>query len=208
MIRVLLADDHLMFREGLKQLLSDASGIQVAGEASNTGEVMSQVQKEDYHVIVLDISMPGRDGIDILDELKRDGYHVLILSMYPEDQYAVRAFKLGAAGYLTKSRATEELVEAIRTIAGGSRYISKEVAEQLVLDLENDSKKLPHDRLSNREYQVMCMIASGRSVKEIANELSLSISTISTNRARILHKMEMKNNSELTYYAIKYGLVK
>jgi DNA-binding NarL/FixJ family response regulator len=208
MIKVLLADDHLMFREGLKQLLSDASGIKVAGEASNTGEVMSQVQKEDYNVIVLDISMPGRDGIDILDELKRDGYHVLILSMYPEDQYAVRAFKLGAAGYLTKSRATEELVEAIRTIAGGSRYISKEVAEQLVLDLENDSKKLPHDRLSNREYQVMCMIASGRSVKEIANELSLSISTISTNRARILHKMEMKNNSELTYYAIKYGLVK
>jgi len=208
MIKALIADDHVMFREGLKQILTDTSDIKVAGEAGNSSEVVRLAQKESYDIIVLDISMPGRDGIDILDELKKRGDRVLILSMYPEAQYAVRAFKMGVAGYLTKSRAASELITAIRTIASGRRYISTQVAEQLAIDLENKSGKSPHEKLSNREYQVMCMLASGLTVKNIAEELSLSISTISTIRARTLYKMDMQNNSELTYYAIKHGLVK
>lgn len=207
MIRVLLADDHSMFRQGLKQLLEDVPGIEVAGEASNAWEVLSLSQQDDYDLIVLDISMPGRDGLDVLQELKREDERVLILSMYPEAQYAVRTIKSGAAGYLTKSRAADELIDAVRTIAAGRRFISAEVAEQLAMDLERGSRRTPHEKLSNREYQVLRMIASGRSVKKIADELCLSISTVSTNRSRILNKMDMSNNSELTYYAIKQGLV-
>lgn len=209
MIKVLLADDHTMFREGLKQILSETSDIVVIDEAENTGEVLAKVCEQRFDVVILDITMPGRNGIDIISELK-SGYpalQVLILSMHPEDQYAVRTIKAGAAGYITKNRAPRELISAIRKISTGEKYISPAVAEQLAIELEDDHQILPHQKLSDREYQVMCMIASGKTVNEIANELSLSVSTISTNRARILRKMNIKNSAELTYYAVKHGLV-
>ena len=210
MIKVLLADDHKMFREGLKQILADTSDIAVIDEAENTAEVMSKVRKQDFDIVILDISMPGRNGVDIISELKnRDPeLQVLILSMHPEEHYAVRSIKEGAAGYITKNRAPRELISAIRKIAKGRKYISSTVAEQLAIEIEKDHIGLPHEKLSDREYQVMCMIASGKTVNEIANELALSISTISTNRTRILRKMNMKNNAEITYYAVKHGLVK
>ncbi len=208
MIKVLLVDDHIMFRQGLKQILNDISNIEVVGEASEAFEALALAQECKHDVVVLDISMPGRDGLDILQELRREeDARVLVLSMHPEEHYAVRTIKLGAAGYLTKHRAAEELANAVQIVAEGRRFISPEVAEQLALDIEKGSDRTPHDKLSNREYQVFCKIASGLPVKKIAEELNLSVSTVSTNRARILEKMDMANNSELTYYAIKHGLV-
>jgi DNA-binding NarL/FixJ family response regulator len=208
--RVLLADDHAMFREGLKQVLSRTSDLVVADEAGNAQQILEKVQKSDFDVIILDISMPGRDGMDVLKQLKqmKPQLHVLVLSMYPEDQYAFRAIKAGASGYLTKNRASQELIEAIRRIASGRRYISADVAEQLAIDIEKDSNRPIHQRLSDREYQVMCLIASGKAVKEIAEELSLSTSSISTLRTRILRKFGMKTSAEITHYAIKHDLVK
>jgi DNA-binding NarL/FixJ family response regulator len=210
MIKVLLADDHTMFREGLKQVFADTTDIEVTGEAKNSKEVLKKILENSYDVIVLDISMPGRDGIDVIKEIKNitSNTSILILSMYPEDQYAVRAIKAGAAGYITKNKASRKLISAIRKISTGRKYISQIVAEQLAIDLGRDNQKLPHEKLSNREYQVMSMIALGKTVNAIAKELTLSISTISTNRARILQKMNLKNNAELTYYAIKHKLVK
>ncbi|MBC8401941.1 MAG: response regulator transcription factor [Candidatus Marinimicrobia bacterium] len=209
MINVLLADDHTMFREGLKQILSDTSDIVVTDEAQNTGEVLNKVSEKQFDVVILDITMPGRTGLDIISELKsrEPNLRVLILSMHPEEQYAVRAIKAGAAGYVTKNRAPKELISAIRKISTGKKYLSPAVAEQMAIELENDRRMEPHQKLSDREYQVLCMIASGKTVNKIAEELSLSISTISTNRGRILRKMKMENNAELTYYAVKHGLV-
>ncbi len=207
-IRILLADDHTMFREGVKQVLAGTSDCAVVEEASNAQQVLDTVQKVPLDVVVLDIAMPGRDGIDVLKQLKQMKPHirVLVLSMYPEDQYAFRAIKAGASGYLTKNKASSELIEAIRRIASGRKYISEEVAEQLAIDLEREDDRPLHQRLSDREYQVMCMIASGKTVKEISNELSISVSSVSTIRARILRKLNMKNNAEITHYAIKHGL--
>lgn len=208
-IRILLADDHTMFREGVKQVLSANLDYLVVGEASNAQQVLEKIRKTPVDVVVLDISMPGRDGIEVLKQLKamKPGLQVLVLSMFPEDQYAFRAIKAGAAGYLTKNKASAELIEAIRRVASGRKYISEEVAEQLALDLEKDADKPLHQKLSDREYQVMCMIASGKAVKQIADELSISVSSVSTLRTRILKKFNMKTNADITRYAIKHDLV-
>jgi two-component system, NarL family, invasion response regulator UvrY len=208
--RILLADDHTMFREGVKQLLGGTSEIVVVDEASDAAQVLEKSQKGKFDVVILDISMPGRDGIDVLKQLKQmnPNLSVLILSMYPEDQYAFRAIKAGASGYLTKNKASSELIEAIRKVASGRKYISSEVAEQLAIDLAKDSDKPLHKKLSDREYQVMSMIASGITVGQISKELALSVSSVSTMRTRILKKFNMKTNSEITRYAIKHDLVK
>jgi DNA-binding NarL/FixJ family response regulator len=209
MIKILIADDHPIVRKGLKQILAETPNIIVAGEANNGAEVLKKVLKNEYDMVLLDISMPGRDGIDTLKELKdlKPNLPVLILSIHPEDQYAMRVLRAGAYGYLTKESAPEELISAIRTVSLGRKYISPSVAEKLVFNLDKNAEKRPHDKLSDREYQVMHMIASGKTVKEISEDLSLSVKTISTYRARILEKMKMKNIAELIRYAIKNGLV-
>jgi DNA-binding NarL/FixJ family response regulator len=209
MIKILIADDHSIVREGLKQIVAESPEMAVRGEAVNGQQVLKLVHKTDYDLILLDIAMPGRGGIDTLKQLKieKPEIPVLILSMYPEDQYAVRAIKAGAAGYLTKESAPEELIGAIKKVAQGGKYVSTDLAEKLVENLGKDTEKPDHTILSDREYQVMIMIAAGKTVKEIADELSLSVKTISTNRARALKKMGMKNNAEFAYYAIKQGLV-
>ena len=209
MIRILIADDHPVVRQGLKQIVTETSDMAVADEASNAQEVFDKVWNNDYDVVVLDITMPGRGGLDILKQLKveKSGLPVLILSIHPEEQYAVRALKAGAAGYLTKGSAPEELTAAIRQVSAGKKYISSSLAEKLALHLENDTDKPIHEKLSDREYQILCKIASGEALKEIAQKLFLSEKTISTYRSRILEKMNMKSNAELTYYAIKNGLV-
>jgi two-component system, NarL family, invasion response regulator UvrY len=209
-IRVFLADDHTMFRDGVKHVLSTTPGFIVVGEASSAAEVLEKVQQTETDIVVLDISMPGRSGIDVLKQLKQlnPHLHVLILSMYPEDQYASRALKAGASGYLTKNKATLELIEALRRVASGRKYICSDVAEQLAIDLERNIDKPLHQKLSDREYEVMCLIGSGKTVKHIAEDLALSVSSISTLRARILKKLGMKTNAEITHYAIKNDLVK
>ncbi len=208
-VRILIADDHIVVREGLKQILAETPDLVVAGEAANGNEVLSKALTESYDVVVLDIAMPGMSGLDVLKELRveRPDLPVLILSMYPEEQYAIRVLKAGASGYLTKETATHELITAIRKVSQGKRYISPTFAEKLALNLERMEGRALHESLSDREYQVMCMIASGKTVKEIAEILSLSVKTVSTYRARVLEKMEMRNNSELTHYAIQNKLI-
>lgn len=209
MIKILIADDHAIVREGLKQILSESSDLVVVAEASTGQEVLDKIGKDDLDLVVLDIAMPGRGGLDILKEIKslKPKLSVLVLSMYPEEQYAVRVLKSGASGYLTKESAPVELVKAIRQISQGKKYISPSLAEKLAVDLEISPDRPPHETLSDREYQVMCMIASGKTLKEIADGLSLSIKTISTYRSRILEKMNMRTNAEVTHYAIKNNLV-
>ena len=208
-IRILIADDHPIVREGYKKILSDTPDMIVADEAENGQEVLNYIRKKNYDLILLDISMPGRSGLEILKELKneRPRLPVLILSIYPEEQYAVRAFRAGASGYLTKASAPNELISAIRKISQGGRYISASLAEQLTYYLDADADKPLHETLSDREYQVMLMIASGKTVSEIAGELFLSVKTISTYRSHILEKMKMKNNAEITLYAVRNKLV-
>jgi len=209
MIKILIADDHPIVREGLKQILAEEPDMGIFGEAQNSQEVLEVVQKQNWDVVVLDITMPGRGGIDVLKELK-DRYPklpVLMLSMHPEDQYAVRALRLGAAGYIVKGSAPEELVKAIRKILGGGKYITSTLAEKLAFYLEMETEKALHENLSDREYQVMVLIASGKRLSEIAEDFSLSIKTISTYRGRILEKMKMKSNVELTQYVIRNNLV-
>jgi DNA-binding NarL/FixJ family response regulator len=210
MINILIADDHPIVRQGLRQVINETADLVVTGEAGNAAEALYAVSQQNYDVILLDISMPGRSGLEVLCELKnaKPNLRVLILSTYPEGQYAVRAFKDGADGYLTKLSAPEELLTAIRKVALGGKYVSPELAEKLAFDLEKNVDKPLHERLSDREYEVMCMIAAGKTVTEIAQELSLSAKTISTYRARILEKMQMKNNAEMMLYAIKQGLVR
>ncbi|MBA4393185.1 MAG: DNA-binding response regulator [Desulfobacca sp.] len=209
MIKILVADDHPVVRLGLKQLLSDVKDMTVADEATTGQEVLKKVAKNDYDVILLDISMPGRNGLDILHELrsKKPKLPVLVLSIYPEDQYAIRVLKIGAAGYLTKESVPEELINAIRKVSQGRKYISSTLAEKLAIDLEFDSEKPVHEYLSDREYQVLCLLSSGKRLKDIADELDLSIKTISTYRTRILDKMKMKNNAEMIRYALQNKLV-
>jgi len=209
MIKILVVDDHALVRDGLKRILVDTPDMVVADEASNGEEVINKVGNNDYDLVLLDISLPGRDGLDVLKQLKctNPKVPILILSMYPEEHYAVRSLRAGASGYLTKQSSSDELIGAIRKVAQGRRYITPSLAEKLAFDLGVDVRKLPHEKLSDREYQVMCMIGSGQTVTEIAETLSLSIRTISTHRAHILNKMEMKNNAQLTYYAIKNALV-
>jgi len=209
MLKILIADDHPVFRRGLKQIIAETTDMVVAGEATNGWEVLSKVRTGDYDLVLLDISMPGKDGMDVLTQLKneRPALLVLMVSMHPEEQYAVRALKAGASGYLTKESAPDELIVAIRKVSTGGKYVSSSLAERLAALLQEDAEALPHEALSSREYQVMCMIASGKTLKEIAGELSLSIKTISTYRSRILEKMKMRNNAELIHYAVKNRLV-
>jgi two-component system invasion response regulator UvrY len=209
MIRALLADDHRLVREGLKQLLSEAPGIVVAAEAANSQEVMEKVRTEEIDVVLLDISMPGRSGLEVLKELKRirPNLPVLMVTMYPEKEYAVRALKTGAAGYLTKSCAPDELITAVRRVTSGGRYVSPSVAEVLAVELQEGVEKPRHELLSNRELQVMLMIARGKTVGEIAVDMCLSAKTVSTYRTRILDKLKLSNNAEIARYAIKEGLV-
>jgi len=209
MVKIFIADDHAVVREGLKQIISEVPDIQVAGEADNGFEVPDRVKSNHYDMLILDITMPGPNILDLVKQLKQDkpGLSILVLSIHPEEQYAVRVLRSGASGYLTKESAPEELVNAIRKVAGGGKYVSAALAEKLLFTLGTDQEKLPHDNLSDREYQALCMIASGKTVKQIAEELNLSEKTISTYRSRVLQKMGMKNNAEITHYAFKYGLV-
>jgi two-component system invasion response regulator UvrY len=209
MLKILIADDHPVFRRGLKQIIAETPDMVVADEATNGWEVLSKVGTSDYDVVLLDITMPGKDGLDVLTRLKSEKPRlpVLMLSMHPEEQYAVRALKLGASGYVTKESAPDELVIAIRKVSTGGKYVSSSLAERLASVVQENAEQLPHEGLSDREYRVMCMIASGKTVSEIAKELSLSVKTISTYRFRILEKMKMKNNAELTHYAINNHLV-
>ena len=209
MLKILIADDHPVFRRGLKQIIAETPDMVVADEATNGWEVLSKVRTSDYDVVLLDITMPGKDGLDVLTRLKSEKPRlpVLMLSMHPEEQYAVRALKVGASGYVTKESAPDELVVAIRKVSTGGKYVSSSLAERLASVVQENAEQLPHEGLSDREYRVMCMIASGKTVSEIANELSLSVKTISTYRFRILEKMKMKNNAELTHYAINNRLV-
>ena len=209
MIKVLVVDDHPIVRQGLKQILSDEPDMAVLGEAQSSQEVYELIRKQEWDIVVLDITMPGRGGLDVLKELKheRPKLPVLMLSVHPEDQYAVRTLKAGAAGYMTKESAPEELVQAIRKILRGGKYVSSTLAEKLAFHLEAETEKPLHDSLSDREYQVMLMIASGKTTSTIAEEMSLSVKTVSTYRARILEKMQMKGNADLTYYVFKNRLL-
>ena len=209
MLKILIADDHAIVRQGLKQIVTETRDMIVAGEASNGQELLDKIKENDYDVVVLDITMPGRNGMDVLRQLRseRPGLSVLMLIIHPEEQYALRALRAGASGYLTKESAPDELVVAIRKVSRGGKYISSSLAEKLAFELEIGREQAPHETLSDREYRVMCMIASGKTVMAIAQELMLSEKTISTYRSRILEKMSMKNNAELTYYAIKNQLV-
>jgi DNA-binding NarL/FixJ family response regulator len=209
MIKILIADDHAIVRSGLKQIVAETTDIIVSDEASTGQEVLKKVRSNKYDIVVLDISLPDKDGLDILKQIRKEkpNLAVLVLSMHPEEQYAVRVLNAGGAGYLTKESAPDELITALRRVSAGRRYISNSLAELLVLELKRNADRPLYEILSDREYQVMCKIASGRTVKEIAGELSLSVKTVSTYRSRILAKMRMANNAELTRYAIKHGLV-
>jgi two-component system invasion response regulator UvrY len=209
MIRVLIADDHAVVRQGLKQILGDTPEMVVAGEATNGQEVLAKVRAEAWDIVVLDISMPDRSGLDILKELQseRPKLPVLVLSMYSEDQFAVRVLKAGARGYLAKDSAPDDLVKAIRKVVSGGTYVSAFLAEKLAFAIGTDSSKLPHETLSDREFQVLRLIAAGKSVKEIAAELYLSVKTVSTYRARLLLKMNLETNAELIHYAIQNRLI-
>jgi DNA-binding NarL/FixJ family response regulator len=209
MIRIVIADDHEIVRAGLKQIISDDEDMEVLGESNNGENLIELVKKNDYDVVLLDLKMQGISGIDVIKHIKiiKPDLPVIVLSMHAEDQYAVRTIKAGASGYLTKETAAENLITAVRRVVGGGKYISPTLAETLADSIAGGGGDLPHEKLADREFQVMCMIASGKTVTEIGAELFLSVKTISTYRQRILEKMNMKNNSELTHYAIKNNLL-
>ena len=209
MIKILIADDHAIVRRGLKNIVADDGRMQVVGEARNGSELINQVRETAADVVILDISMPGRNGLETLKDIKRErpNLPVIILSIHPEDQYAVRALKAGAAGYMTKESAPEELVEAIKKACGGGRYISPQVAELLAEYVETNVTGETHKSLSDREFEVFLMLASGKTVGQIAASLNLSVKTVSTYRTRILEKMRMETNAELTRYALDYKLL-
>jgi len=209
MINILIADDHSVVREGLKQIISGNADMTVLAEAGSGNEAIEKIGENVFSVVVLDIAMPGKNGLDTMKEIKliRPDLPVLILSMYPEEQYAVRFFRAGAAGYLTKKSAPEELVNAIRTVSKGKKYVSPSLAEQLIGELDVTTEKPLHSTLSDREFQVLCLIASGKTSGEIAGELFLSVKTVSTYRSRILDKLRLKNTAELINYAIQNKLV-
>lgn len=209
MLRVLIADDHAIVRRGLIQILTDEFPQIFVDEAENARRVLQLVREQQWDIVVLDISMPEKSGLEVLKELKqtRPELPVLILTTHPEEQYALRVIKAGASGYITKESAVDHLVEAVRKVLGGGKYISPSLAELLATRVGADQEKPLHGTLSDREYEVMCLLASGKTPTEVADELSLSVKTVSTYRARILEKMGMKTNAELTYYAIKNNLI-
>jgi DNA-binding NarL/FixJ family response regulator len=209
MLRVLIADDHAVVRQGLRQILADIPELTEVGEANNGEDALSRVRAEPWDVLVLDMSMPGRGGLDVLKDVRRvrPSTRVLVLSMHPEDQFAVRLLKAGAAGYLTKETAPDELVTAVRKVMSGGKYISATLAEKLAFDMDRDVDKPAHEALSDREFQVLRMLATGKTVQQIADELLLSAKTISTYRARILEKLNLKSNAEMIHYSIQNRLI-
>ncbi len=209
MIRIVIADDHTIVREGLKQVLSAASDLAVVGEAQNGQEVMQRVRELEFDVLLLDMSMPGKSGIELIKQVRAEKpkLRVLVLSMHQEQQYAVRAIKAGASGYLTKESASAQLVSAIRKVAGGGAFITEAVAEQLALGAMPQADGPPHSALSDREFQVFRLLVSGKAVSNIADELNLSVKTVSTHKARIMQKMNMSNPTELIRYALQHRLI-
>jgi two-component system, NarL family, invasion response regulator UvrY len=209
MIRICLADDHAMFREGIKQILASHSDMQVVAEAGDGHTTLEVVRTTPLEVVLLDISMPGLGGLDILQDITRENpqVRVLVLTMHPEEQYAIRVLKAGAAGYLTKESAAEELVSAVRLVAKGGTYVGRQLAQTLAAAVRSDWDLLPHHLLSDREFQVMRMLALGSRVRDIAEELSLSEKTITTYRARVLEKMKLRTNVEITRYALRHRLI-
>jgi len=208
-VRILIADDHAVVRQGLKQILAPAFKRASFGEAANSQQALERVWKEAWDIVILDLTMPGRSGLEVLKEIKRahPKLPVLILSMHPEDQFAVRLLKAGASGYMTKESAPEELVGAVKKAIAGGRYVSAGLAEKMALLLVNDVKVAPHETLSDREFLILRLIATGKTVGIIARDLSLSVKTISTYRARLLEKMGMVNNAQLLHYAFQNNLV-
>lgn len=209
MLKVLITDDHALIRRGLKQVLQEGLGAVTVGEAQDAKEALEQIMKQRWDVVIMDITMPGRSGLDILRDIKlaQPLLPVLILSMHPEDQFAVRVLKAGASGFIPKESAPEELIKAIRKVVAGGRYVTPALAEKMAFDLAARRDKPPHETLSDREFQVLRLIGSGKPVGQIAEDLGLSVKTVSTYRARVLEKMSMQNNAELTHYAIKHQLV-
>jgi DNA-binding NarL/FixJ family response regulator len=209
MIDVILCDDHALIRRGIRDTLSDAPDIRVVGEAGDYGELRGLMRNQRCDVLVLDINLPGRSGLDVLHALKDEGteVRVLIVSMYPEDQYAIRALRAGASGYVNKGGDPQLIVQAVRTVSQGRKYVTPEIAQMLVESLTAPVVENPHERLSDRELQTLVMIASGKRLADIASELTLSPKTVSVYRARVLEKLGLANNSELTVYAIRNGLV-
>jgi DNA-binding NarL/FixJ family response regulator len=209
MIKVILCDDHALIRRGIRDTLADAPDIQVVGEAGDYSELRGLMRGQHCDVLVLDINLPGRSGLDALHALKEEGspVKVLVVSMYPEDQYAIRALRAGAFGYVNKGGDPQVLVQAVRTVAQGRKYVTPEIAQMLVESLTAPTLETPHERLSDRELQTLVMIASGKRLADIAEELTLSPKTVSVYRARVLEKLQLTNNSEMTVYAIRAGLV-
>lgn len=209
MKKILIVDDHPIVRDGLKQILGDTDDLVVSGEAGNADEALALVRDSDFDLVVLDITLPGRTGIDLLRDLRRErpALPVLMLSIHPEDELGIRAVKAGASGFLSKECASDDLVRAIQLIVSGNKYISRALADRLIEEIQRDTNRPPHEQLSDREYEVMSLIATGSSMKEVAAALSLSKSTVSTYRARILDKLSVKSNAEITRYAIHHGLV-
>ena len=209
MINLLIADDHMLIREALKKLLKDESDIKVVAEAKNTSEVLENIKKKSVDVILLDITMPGKSGLDIIKDIKRISKKssVLVLTMHAEDRFAFRAFKAGASGYITKDKSITELVKAIRKVVSGGKYVSPEFGEELANEIKKEDGRSQYHTLSDREFQVLIMIAAGKKVIEIAKELALSKSTINTYRARILEKLKLRGNVDVTHYAIDNNLL-
>jgi DNA-binding NarL/FixJ family response regulator len=209
MIKILIADDHAVVRQGLTQILAQIPEVIVAGESTTGDQTLKKMRSEPFDLVIMDISMPGRSGLELLRSVKEEFSQVpvLVLSMHPEDQYAVRMHKAGASGYLTKESAPDELVKAVRKIMSGGRYVSPTLAEILASQMQTSFDHPTHENLSDREFQVMQMIAQGRTVKEIGEELALSVKTISTYRARALEKLDLHTNAQLIHYAIQNGLV-
>lgn len=207
-LKIFIADDHLLIREGLKKLLHYEADLKIVGESDNPDDTIKFVTENDVDILILDINLPGKSGLDILKQLKmfKPDLHVLILSMYPEEQFAERTLKAGASGYLTKETATDDLIKAIRKVAKGGKYISSQLAEKLIFKKDTEYE-YPHESLSDREFQVLKLMAKGKSQIDIANELNLSTSTINTYRSRILQKLELKTNAELIHYALQNNLI-
>lgn len=207
--RILVVDDHYVVRQGLKAILAEHFPSAHFGDASSAQEALDLAWKEPWDVMLLDVSMPGRGGLDVLKDLRQDlpKLPIIVISMHPEEQFALRVLKLGASSYIRKDSAAQELIKAVEAALRGSKYITPSIAEKLALNLERDQEGPTHEALSDREYQVMCLLASGKTVKEAANDLSLSVKTISTYRTRILEKMNVENNSQIMRYAVRHGLV-